>query len=69
MEVLAFQERLTLCWIPVPLRDAAVGEFPALLTKEMVPDEGPTPGGLKVTVKDTLFPAETVTGKAMPLSE
>jgi hypothetical protein len=53
----------------VPENTSFVGEFEALLTKEMLPGALPAAAGAKVTVKETLFPAATVTGKLIPLTE
>jgi hypothetical protein len=70
VEVLGSQERATL-WgaIAVPVKVSTAGEFPALLAKETFPDEVPAACGVNVTVNDTLFPAATVTGNVMPLTE
>lgn len=46
-----------------------MGELAALLTKVTLPLAAPAASGVKVTVKDRLFPAEIVTGKLIPLSE
>jgi len=56
-------------WAPVPEKASAVGELAALLIKEILPVEAPAASGAKVTVKGTLFPAGTVTGKLIPLTE
>ena len=53
--------------MPVPVRDSAVGEFEALLTKEMVPDAVPLLWGVKFRLKDALWPAARVNGSVTPL--
>jgi hypothetical protein len=45
-----------------------VGEFVASLTNATLPGALPGACGSKVTLKGTLCPARTVTGKVMPLS-
>jgi len=69
---LAFHERSTLCalaWVPVPESVSVVGELPASLIKEIVPDDEPAADGAKSTLNETLCPAATVTGKFIPLTE
>jgi hypothetical protein len=52
--------------VPVPL-STVLGSVEALLTKSRLPGELPAVCGENVTVKETLFPAATVTGKLIPL--
>src|SRR5271166_1233639 len=69
-EVLAVQERLTLCCgagVPVPVRDSTVGEFEAALANDMLPDATPVPAGVNVTVNCTCCPAGITTGNDTPL--
>jgi len=54
---------------PVPVSAILVGDSGALLLTEILPVEAPAACGAKVTVKETLCPAETVTGKLIPLTE
>jgi hypothetical protein len=68
-EVLAFQDRLTLCdgaGVPVPLSVSTVVEGCALLVNVSVPLAAPVVRGLKVTVNEVLWPAGIVTGKERP---
>ena len=56
-EGLAVQLRLTLCGgaaEPDPVSVSTVGELPALLRKEMIPEAVPLVCGVKVSVNDTL---------------
>jgi len=53
----------------VPENLSVVGEFAAVLTNETLPAEAPAVSGAKVTVKETFFPAGTLTGKLIPLTE
>jgi len=53
----------------VPANDSAVGEFAALLRNEMLPEAEPEVCGAKVTLKEALCPAVSVTGKVIPLIE
>ncbi len=56
-EGLAVQLRLTLCGgaaVPDPVSVSTVGELPALLRKEMIPEAVPLVCGVKVSVNDTL---------------
>jgi len=55
--------------MPVPTSVSVVGELDALLTKDTLPGELPDVCGAKVTVKETLFPAATVTGNVIALTE
>ena len=54
--------------IPVPLRLTDVGEVAALLTIEMLPGAGPTPGATKTTVIVVCCPAATFNGSENPLA-
>jgi hypothetical protein len=52
-EVLAVQERLTLCCgggVPVPVNASTAGEFEALLKNDRLPDATSVPGGVNVTL-------------------
>jgi hypothetical protein len=56
-EGLAVQLRLTLCGgaaVPDPVSVSTVGELPALLRKEMIPEAVPLVCGVKVRVNDAL---------------
>ena len=55
--------------VPVPASVSLDGELDASLMNEMPPELVPDPWGAKVTVKETLCPAVSVTGKLMPLTE
>jgi hypothetical protein len=71
-EGLGAQERSTPCntgWVPVPVSVSVVGELDALLINEMLPEVAPDACGAKLTVKGTLCPAVSVTGKLMPFTE
>src|SRR5580692_8394787 len=64
-DVLAVQERLTLCCgggVPVPVNDSTAGEFEALLKNDMLPDAAPVPGGVNVTVNCAYWPAGITIG-------
>src|SRR5271154_6517371 len=64
-ELLAVQERLTLCWgggVPVPVKVSMVGEFEALLVNDTLPDAEPVAVGANVTVNCTGWPGGTVMG-------
>jgi hypothetical protein len=73
---LGLQDRDTL-WVkgdpeeskPIPVSVSAVGELAALLINETPPEMEADVCGAKVTVKETLCPAVSVTGKEMPLIE
>src|SRR5471032_2509336 len=67
-EVLAFQERPTLCGAtaPTPLVVSISGELGALEAKDRVPDIVPLACGVKATLNDELLPAAIVTGKEVP---
>lgn len=69
VDVLAFQDRSTVCWIvaPVPLMLSDARTDP-LLRNEILPEAVPETVGLNVTVKGTLCPAAMVMGKVMPFS-
>lgn len=67
VEVLAFQDRATLCAIVAPEPEAASDVLAELLAmKEMFAETAPAAVGEKVTVKGTLWPAARVTGNASP---
>ena len=68
VDVLAFQDRSTVCWIvaPVPVVASDVRTDP-LLRNEILPEAVPETVGLKVTVNGTLCPAAMVMGNVMPL--
>jgi hypothetical protein len=51
------------------VNDSTVGEFAASLRNEMPPETEPEACGAKVTVKEALCPAASVTGKVIPLIE
>ena len=67
MDVLASQDKLTVCWI-VPPEPLAVSraEVELLVKKEMFAEAVPVVVGAKVTVKGTLWPDAIVTGKVSP---
>jgi hypothetical protein len=72
LDLLGVHERVTLCpaaWIPLALKASRFGEFDASLRKLIFPEELPPFCGAKVTVKETLCPAATVSGNAIPLTE
>ena len=68
----AFQLRPTV-WAgaatPVPVRVAEEGELAALLVKDAVVEAAPLDCGENVTVKFTLWPADSVTGNDSPVIE
>ena len=73
MEVLAVQERFTLCCTvvaatPVPARAWVAGEFDALLATLKLAEAFPLDCGVKVAVKEALCPAAMVAGKVKPLT-
>lgn len=71
VEVLAAHERSTLCCggaVPLPVKDSLVGEFEALLAKEMFAEAVPLDCGVNVTVTDVVCPAVIVNGNDTPLS-
>src|SRR5437899_846546 len=68
--MLGLQERSTLCSgdrTPLPVIDSIVGEFEALLTKEMLAVSVPLAWGVKVKANDALWPAASVNGNDTPL--
>ena len=71
--MLGFQESATLCCpddcVPAPVNDCVNDASDALLVKEMLPEEVPAAGGVKVTVYLALVPAATVTGNVIPVTE
>lgn len=69
VDVLAFQDRSTVCWVvaPVPVMLSEARTDP-LLRNEILPEAVPDIVGLNVTLKGTLCPAAMVTGNVMPLS-
>jgi hypothetical protein len=69
VDVLAFQDKSTVCGIvaPVPLA-VSEAEVEVLVKKEMLAEALPVAVGAKVTVKGILCPAEMVTGKVSPPS-
>jgi len=71
VDVLAVQDRLTLCWaadVPVPVTEAADGALAALLENEMLPEVAPLAWGANVSVNVALRPAAMVAGSDNPLS-
>jgi hypothetical protein len=52
---------------PVPLSEATVGEFAALLVKDAVPEDCPADGGVNVITNWTFCPGGIVTGNDTPL--
>ena len=68
VEMLAVQDKETLCCIPSPVSDADE-EVEALLAKESMAEAVPDVCGAKTTVIGTLCPAAMVSGKATPLTE
>jgi hypothetical protein len=72
-EVLGFQVSETLCgcvvWVPAPLNVCFNEASEALLTNEMLPGEVPAAAGVKVTVYCAVWPAVTLIGKEIPLTE
>jgi len=70
-DVLAFQERLTLCCcaeVPLPPRDSNAGELEASLVRERLAVATPLVWGLKVNVNEAPLPAASVKGNVSPLS-
>ena len=72
--MLGFHDNATACCAgvsaaPSPANDWFAGELDALLTNEMLPADVPADGGEKVTVYAALFPAATVIGNVIPLTE
>ena len=69
VDVLAFQDKATVCWMvaPVPLAVSEI-ELEPPVKKEMLVEAVAAAVGAKVTVKGTICPAAIVTGKASPLS-
>ena len=71
-EALAAQDKATLYWgggaVPSPLKESMLGELDALLTKDAVAEVVPLACGVNVAVNGTLCPAETVSGREMPLT-
>jgi hypothetical protein len=67
--VLAFHDRLTMCWMvaPAPLAVSAV-EPELVVKKAMFAEAVPAVVGAKVTVKGTLWPDARVTGRVSPPS-
>ena len=68
-DVLAFHDRLTECvgaGVPVPVSVSVVVEGWALLVNVRVAAAAPVTGGLKVTVKEVLWPAGMVAGREKP---
>src|ERR1700746_4032720 len=68
-DVLAFQDRLTLCigaGVPDPANDAVVAEGCALLVKVSVPMAVPEAVGANVIVNEVLLPAAIVAGRERP---
>ena len=53
----------------MPVSEAPIGAFVALLVKVIVPDAVPLACGLNVQVKVALWPAASVTGRDNPLIE
>jgi hypothetical protein len=71
LDVLVFQDKLTLCWgeVAEPLRDSTVGELEALLTNVTFDDAVPAFWGVNATWNERLLPATIVTGSEMPVTE
>lgn len=66
-DVLASQDKSTMCWIVVPDPLAvSTAELELLATNEMVVDAVPVVVGANVTVKGTLCPAARFRGKESP---
>lgn len=67
VEVLAFHDKSTVCWIvaPDPLTVSAA-ELDVLVKNESLADAAPLVVGAKLTVKGTVCPAANVTGKVSP---
>src|SRR5690348_12178131 len=65
-------DRATACpagCVALAVRAMVCGEFEASLRKLIFPTEFPAFCGAKVTAKETLCPAATLTGKVIPLTE
>jgi hypothetical protein len=72
VEVLAFQERATLCCgagIPEPFTDSTVGALVASLAKERFVKVAPEACGVNFTVNEAVVPEASVKGKESPLTE
>ena len=74
VDVLGFHDNATVycagvCVAPSPANDWFTGALDALLINEMLPADVPPDGGEKVTVYVALFPAATVIGNVIPLTE
>ena len=67
VEVLAFHDKSTMCWLvpPEPLA-VSTNEVEVLVTKEMLAEVAAVAVGAKLTVKGTLCPAASVTGSVRP---
>src|ERR1051325_7755941 len=67
VEVLAFQDKSTMCWLvpPEPLA-VSTDEDELLVTKEMLAEVVSVAVGAKLTAKGTLCPAASVTGSVRP---
>jgi len=68
--MLGLQERSTLCSgdrTPLPVIDSTVGEFEAVLKKEMLAVSVPLAWGVKVKANDAVWPAASVNGNDTPL--
>jgi hypothetical protein len=71
VDVLALHDRLTLCCgagVPVPVTDSATEGLVALLENVMVPEATPLAWGVKVSVKDALWPALRMRGSDNPFT-
>jgi len=67
LDVLAFHDRPTVCWIAAPEPEAVSVVEPALEVKsEMFADAEPATVGVNVTVKGRLWPDARVAGKVRP---
>jgi hypothetical protein len=67
VDVLAFQDKSTVCWMfaPEPLAGSKA-EVEVLVKKEIFAEAVPLVVGANVTVKGTLWPAARVTGRVTP---
>lgn len=67
VDVLAFHDKSTMCWMvpPEPLA-VSTDEVEVLVRKEMLAEAVVVAVGAKLTVKGTLWPAARVTGKVSP---
>jgi hypothetical protein len=67
VDVLAFQDKLTLCWrvAPEPLA-VSRADVELLVKKERFAEAAPVAVGPNVTVKGTLWPAASVNGRVSP---